>query len=78
MGMIWVAYRRDRLYADVLLANPVLIDDLLEFDDEEPIAAKIASHLAVLDTAALRARFDPAAMSRADGCPSGMSTPTEF
>ena len=33
MGMIWVAYRRDRLYTDALLADPELVDDLLESDD---------------------------------------------
>ena len=34
MGMIWVAYRRDRLYADALIADHELIEDLLESDDD--------------------------------------------
>ena len=122
MGMIWVAYRRDRLYADALIADPELIEDLLESDDDvtsvdidkawhgvhwlltgsaesdssiasdvifggqpvgdpdeemiqvidEPRVARIASYLAELDEASLRARFDPQAMIRADVYPSGI------
>lgn len=122
MGMIWVAYRRDRLYADALIADPELIEDLLESDDDvtsvdidkawhgvhwlltgsaepdssiasnvifggqpvgdpdeemiqvidEPRVARIASYLAELDRASLRARFDPQAMIRADVYPSGI------
>lgn len=47
-------------------------DDLRAQVIDEPIVAKIASYLAALDMDALRARFDSAAMSRADVYPSSI------
>ena len=34
MGMIWVAYRRDRSFVDRLLKDPELVEELLESDDD--------------------------------------------
>ena len=34
MGMIWVAYRRDRPFAEGLLKDPEQVEELLESDDD--------------------------------------------
>jgi hypothetical protein len=34
MGMIWVAYRRDRTFVDGLLKDPEQVEELLESDDD--------------------------------------------
>lgn len=34
MGMYWVAYHRDQLFAEAALADPELLDDLLESEDD--------------------------------------------
>lgn len=35
MGMIWVAYRRDRSAVDALLSDPDQVEELLESDDDD-------------------------------------------
>lgn len=44
MGMYWVAYRRDQLFADALLADPDLLDDLLESEDDASVDLDKAWH----------------------------------